>query len=286
MTKAKNNIFMVNLNMEDRAPKEIALEAVLKIIDTMDILMTPIVRNEKQAIVGYKPEVWKEWKYNKNAAIRLLRNAVEKKLKFISENLQDLYSWELDKELVTEALRNSAGRLTTEDIEEFYITVDDRILLEVCKKGNIPIPEDLREYDEEIQENETQRMNRTELLESYDYVLQCLYHAHEKMNVAFRLSMSDVGSKKQPISILKHACLMEAEPFIDEARATLEEIESQVQDKISVQNTRLNMGKWIVFHDVWGDGFFTDWMVQRRIRKMMKAVEEAYKDVQKLKEKL
>ena len=26
------------------------------------VLLTPIVRNGRQATVGYKPEVWKEWK--------------------------------------------------------------------------------------------------------------------------------------------------------------------------------------------------------------------------------
>lgn len=120
------------------------------------------------------------------------------------------------------------------------------------------------------------------MLDSYDYVLQCLSNAHEKMMLAYSLSISDVGSKKRSISIVKHACLLEAEPFIDEARFILEEIESQVGDKISVQNTRLNLGKWIVFHDVWGDGFITDWMVQRRIRKMIQVVETAYKEIQAL----
>ena len=46
------------------------------------------------------------------------------------------------------------------------------------------------------------------------------------------------------------------------------------------------MGKWITFHDVYGDGFLTDWMVQKRIKKMTRAVETAYKEVQNLKAKL
>ena len=66
----------------------------------------------------------------------------------------------------------------------------------------------------------------------------------------------------------------------------LEDIESQGQDKLSVRDTRLNLGKHIVFHDVVGDGFITDWMVQRRIQKMIRAVEDAHKEVLKLKGKL
>lgn len=33
-----------------------------KILENQQVLLTPIVRNGKQATVGYKPEVWKEWK--------------------------------------------------------------------------------------------------------------------------------------------------------------------------------------------------------------------------------
>ncbi len=33
-----------------------------KILENQQILRTPIVRNGKQATVGYAPDVWKEWK--------------------------------------------------------------------------------------------------------------------------------------------------------------------------------------------------------------------------------
>ena len=33
-----------------------------KLLDNPSALLTPIVRNGKQATVGYKPEVWKEWR--------------------------------------------------------------------------------------------------------------------------------------------------------------------------------------------------------------------------------
>ena len=33
-----------------------------KVLENQKVLLTPIVRNRKQATVGYKPEVWKEWK--------------------------------------------------------------------------------------------------------------------------------------------------------------------------------------------------------------------------------
>lgn len=33
-----------------------------KVLENQKVLLMPIVRNGKQATVGYKPEVWKAWK--------------------------------------------------------------------------------------------------------------------------------------------------------------------------------------------------------------------------------
>ena len=33
-----------------------------KLLDNQQILITPIVRNGKQATVGYQPDIWKNWK--------------------------------------------------------------------------------------------------------------------------------------------------------------------------------------------------------------------------------
>lgn len=90
-------------------------------------------------------EILLELKDNPNASTRLLRKAVEEKVKFTGENILDLFFWEFDKELLMKALWNSADILTTEDIEGLYLTVDDAVLLQLCEKGNIPVPEDLRE---------------------------------------------------------------------------------------------------------------------------------------------
>ena len=33
-----------------------------KVLENQQVLKTPIVRNGKQATVGYKPDIWKDWK--------------------------------------------------------------------------------------------------------------------------------------------------------------------------------------------------------------------------------
>ena len=33
-----------------------------KVLENQQVLKTPIVRNGKQATVGYMPDIWKDWK--------------------------------------------------------------------------------------------------------------------------------------------------------------------------------------------------------------------------------
>ncbi|MGL5978225.1 MAG: arsenate reductase family protein [Erysipelotrichaceae bacterium] len=44
----------------DNQQSDAAKEA--KLLDDPDLFCTPIVRNGKQATVGYQPEIWKTWK--------------------------------------------------------------------------------------------------------------------------------------------------------------------------------------------------------------------------------
>ena len=39
-----------------------AEDKVEKILENQKVIKVPIVRNGKQATLGYKPEIWKEWK--------------------------------------------------------------------------------------------------------------------------------------------------------------------------------------------------------------------------------
>ena len=58
---------MLNPNCKDKAA--LALIKYItdadkdeKVLENQSILLTPIVRNGKQVTIGYKPEVWKDWK--------------------------------------------------------------------------------------------------------------------------------------------------------------------------------------------------------------------------------
>ena len=103
-------------------------------------------------------EILIELKDNKNAANRLLKKSIDANIKFSGDNLNDLFFWDFDKEMLMQILWDSADNLTTEDIEALYITVDDEDLLKVCEKGHISLPDELKDFeceeDEETYEEE------------------------------------------------------------------------------------------------------------------------------------
>ena len=93
-------------------------------------------------------EIIIELQVNVPASNRLLRKAVEEKLAFSGSDLAE-FAYINDKEPVTAAVRNSAGRLTAEDMEYLYGEIDDEVIIEICKQRNILLPEALREEEEE-----------------------------------------------------------------------------------------------------------------------------------------
>jgi hypothetical protein len=98
-------------------------------------------------------EIIIELQVNVPAANRLLRKAVDAKLAFSGSDLVE-FACINDKELATAAVRNSAERLTAEDMEYLYGVIDDEVIIEICKQRSILLPEDLREEEEYEDEEE------------------------------------------------------------------------------------------------------------------------------------
>ena len=221
-------------------------------------------------------------------ANKYVRKILDQGITFAGDNLIEI-TFICDAATVRKAVLAAQHRLDDEILEELYGVVEDSLIKQVAKKNGLMLPECMRE-DEDLEETELSEekdtLTKSDLVEAYSYVLECLFQAHERLITALKLSIADVGGNKRAVSIAKHAVLLEVNPYIDEARRTLEDIESQARDKLSIRDTRLNLGKHIVFHDVVGDGLLTDWMVQRRIQKMIRAVEDTHKEVLKLKSKL
>ena len=92
-------------------------------------------------------EIIIELQVNIPAANRLLRKAVEAKLAFSCSDLIEFLCTN-DKKLATAALYNSAGRLTSADMEDLYGVAEDEDIIQICSNRNLTLPEDLWEAEE------------------------------------------------------------------------------------------------------------------------------------------
>lgn len=94
-------------------------------------------------------EIIIELQFNIPASNRLLKKAVEAKLEFIAYDLIEFLCMN-DKELATEAVYNSANRLRAKDMERLYGEVEDKVIIEICSKRNLPLPEALGEEEDDF----------------------------------------------------------------------------------------------------------------------------------------
>ena len=113
-------------------------------------------------------EIIIELQVNVPAANRLLKKAVAAQLAFSGSDLVE-FACINDKDLATAAVRNSAARLTAEDMEYLYGEIDDEVIIEICKQQNLVLPEDLRE-EGEYEEEESEEIEEEPLEEVNIYV--------------------------------------------------------------------------------------------------------------------
>ena len=111
-------------------------------------------------------EIIIELQGNIAASNRLLKKAVAAKLAFSGSDLMD-FAYANDKEALTAAARNSAGRLTAEDMEDLYGEIDDETIIEICKQQNLVLPEYLCEEEDE-EDCEYNEYDESEYYEYYE----------------------------------------------------------------------------------------------------------------------
>lgn len=95
---------------------------------------------------GEVGEIIAELWANESAANHLLRKAVEEKLEFSISDLMEFLNYN-DEKLAMAAVYNSSNRLTNEDIKKLYGMVDDEVIIEICSRRNLTLPEELREEE-------------------------------------------------------------------------------------------------------------------------------------------
>ena len=213
---------------------------------------------------------------DEKSALRLFKKALASGVKFTGEELGEisLYS---DEALLQQAVSSSAIHFTTADLEALYGICDDDFLIEIAKKYNIKLPQDLAcsEYS---------GYTPQELYWQYDYILVCLSNALEYLDIAMTYSAIDFSSNSRSITLLKYAALEDAQNQIAYALNVWDQLDVPDKDRKLLNDVLPNIGLITVLQDFSHGGFFTNYVVNNRILKIDKNIRFAIRSIMKLRD--
>lgn len=228
---------------------------------------------------------------DEKGATRLLKKAIAAGVKFTGDQLSELFLI-CDEEAIIRAVQFSSDQFSADDLDALFGFSDEEDLIRIAKKQRIPMPESLAEpadgssCDPEEEICYAPPLSPAQLIGEYDYILSCLDRAHRHLVQACKLSFIDTSRKKRGATVLKYANLADAEPCIRDAVAAWEQLEIPDKDECLFQGIELNIGNSTMWQNYFLEGFFTNLMVQKRIRRVMKNIERAYKAIQKMRNAL
>ncbi len=234
---------------------------------------------------------------DEKGAMRLLKKALAAGVTFSGENLSDICLI-CDNSIMENAVRLSAPHFTQQDLDALYCACETDLLLEVARKYRIPLPKDLAEDadleedvpEEELEEIEEIRkkepMDPQELASAYDYILNCLQDAHEKLAYAYKLALINTSRKKRSVTVAKYACVHEAQTSIANALQTWELLEIPDRDRLLLRDIWPNISNTCAWQNYLFEGLFTNLMVQIRLRKVLNNIEKAIRSIRTLRNAL
>lgn len=226
---------------------------------------------------------------DEKGATRLLKKAINAGVKFTGDQLSELFLI-CDEEVINLAIETSSRHFKTEDLDALYGFRDEEVLIDIANKQKIQIPESLADYaeafEEDPEEDDAPPITSVELADVYDYILDCLQNAHGLLKKAYQFSLIDTNRKKRAATVVKYACIADAQSYISTALDSWNSLDIPNQDKQPLRGIWPSISNSTMWQNYLFEGFFTNMLVKREIRKVMKNIEAAYNMVQKLRNEL
>ncbi len=116
--------------------------------------------------------------------------------------------------------------------------------------------------------------------------LGALERAKECLNSAGNWGIVDILGGGLISTFVKHSKMGDASRLVEKARSTLKQFQKELQDVQSLEEIQIETGDFLAFADYFFDGAIADWLMQSRIKKAKRQVEEAIEKVEKILEQL
>lgn len=219
-------------------------------------------------------------------ASAFIQRALEYGVRFNVDNLLEI-STICNEDTTKQAVFLSGLLLSEEELEELYGNVDDEVIIEVAKRENLRLPEDLREEQEEEVVNEADfeyKINAA--IDAVDYALACLIQAQASMATSSSVSFLDMVSDKFFPSLLKYATLSDAEQELLVAESAIENMNTELRNLMQNKSIQLKSIKLSSVLDLWFDSQFMDCLVHMQINKVQKKIKRAISQVESIKREL
>lgn len=224
-------------------------------------------------------EVVRELFDDDNEISRFISRALDGGVRFTDDNLEEL-SGICNENIMNRAALQSAKLFTQESLEKLYGNVSDDIIIEIAKKQNLTLPDDLQEEEEDI------RDEVYSAIEAADYALECLIQAQSSMNDSRHVSFINMREKGFLTSLWKYTMLSEADEDIQQAQKALECLNDELKSLMENNGIKLKQGRLASVIDMWFDDGFLDAFTHLQINKAQKRISRAITQVENIKSEL
>lgn len=213
---------------------------------------------------------------DEKGATRLLKKATAAGVKFSGEQLSEIFLC-CDEEALMDAVRFSADRFRTADLDALYSDCDEDFLIGLANQYHIPLPPDLAQWVQE--EEDAPLYTKEELRGEYDYILDCLNQAHGLLGKAESFSSIDMSSSDRAVTVVKYSLLEEAQFCIENAMNTWNLLDAPEKSSISLPDLQLGISNSTMWNNFLVDGIWVNMQVRRRVRKVRQNVESAIRTI-------
>lgn len=125
-----------------------------------------------------------------------------------------------------------------------------------------------------------------EAINAADDALIALRNAEKSLSSAGSWGLWDMFGGGMFSTFLKHDKINRAQSELEEARNRLRTFRNELADLGRTVDFNLDIGGFLQFADYFFDDFFSDWMVQSKIRKGQDQVRKAIHEVENIRGKL
>lgn len=226
---------------------------------------------------------------DEKGATRLLKKAIAAGVTFTGDQLSELFLI-CDEEIIRQAIAISSSQFQPEDLDALYGFADEEVLIRIAKQHHIPLPESLTDYEEvftpDPEEDFEPSMAREALACEYDYILDCLHEAHGLLKKAYQFSLIDTSSRQRAATVVKYACIADAQSCISKALDAWSLLDLPNRDNQALRGIWPAIRNSTMWKNYLLEGFFTNLMVKRQIAQVLKNIETAIYRIRALRSQL